>query len=208
MNEISETQQAYDRIAAGWAAKWAGPGDPGRVALAEARARFVAVLPPGASVLDAGCGPGRDVIAMRASGTKVTGLDRSAGMLAEASRRGARPLVRGEVLSLPFGPRSFDGVWACACLLHLPKSAIADGLREARRVLRPGGRLYVSLKQGRGERWWDDGDGLRRFAAYYEEAEIDAILRDGSFEIREAWLSPGEPGTEPWINRLAVSAGE
>lgn len=99
-------------------------------------ARFEKYLAPGAAVLDAGCGSGRDSLHFMKAGYAVTAIDASQEMCAFASR-----LLQQEVRQLRFQELDydtcFDGIWACASLLH---------------VLVPGGVLYASWKYGETER--------------------------------------------------------
>ena len=102
-----------------------------------------AVVRPGDRVLDAACGTGDLAIAgLRAGAGKVTGLDFSERMLERARRKDARiDWVRGDMLALPFADGTFD-----AATVGFGVRNVADleaGLRELRRVLKPGGRLAI-----------------------------------------------------------------
>jgi len=102
-------------------------------------------LPPDAAVLDVGCGSGAGVLAAQeVVGVHgfVVGLDISVPMLHRAAASGARHLVAGIVLGLPFHECSFDGVTASLVLSHVEQYDL--GLREMVRVVKPGGRLGVS----------------------------------------------------------------
>ncbi len=190
---------AYDRIAPDYAAiNGAMPPN-----LAVLNARFLAHLGPAARVLDLGCGPGRDMAWMEAQGIAVTGVDLSAGMLAQA-----RTVVRGELrqmdmchLDLPDG--HFDGVWCCASLLHVPKARARLALAEMRRVLIPTGMLYLGIQEGAGEAWESGGPfgDVERLFARYTPDEADALLRDAGFNIIER--GRGDAGTRHWLNVLA-----
>jgi len=199
MTEIERTSATYDRIAADYAV--CSPGaDP--ATLADARARFAAQLPPGARVLDVGCGPGWDAERLRELGLRACGLDRSRGMLAVARSCGV-PLLLGDMRALPVRDGALDGLWVCASFLHLPKRDAPRALGAFRRALRPGGVLYVGVKQGEGERWVEYGAGSR-FFAFYSEEELDALLAAHGFALLAGWVAADSQGRpENWINRLA-----
>jgi SAM-dependent methyltransferase len=123
--------------------------------------RFLALLPPGGSILELGCGAGADSAEMLARGFDVCPTDGSPEMAGEASRRLGRP-----VETLLFHDlnkvESYDGVWANACLLHVPRSELAQVLRRIWRALKPAGHFYASFKAGAA----DGRDTLNRYYNY------------------------------------------
>ncbi|HEX5690705.1 MAG TPA: class I SAM-dependent methyltransferase [Roseiflexaceae bacterium] len=200
MTETAQTSATYDRIATDYAARWADVQ-----ALEHTRTRFAARLSAGALVLDTGCGPGWDTARLRELGLRAYGFDRSIGMLEQARSRGV-PLIQGDMRALPAPDDAFDGLWACASFLHIPKRDAPAVLREFRRVLRPQGVLYISVKQGDGERWVTTESGHQRFFAFYRETEIDELLAAHGFTIVAGWVEPDSRGRpEDWINRLATN---
>jgi ubiquinone/menaquinone biosynthesis C-methylase UbiE len=207
MNETRITSATYDQIAGDYAVRWAA----GEV-LAPVRARFSALLDPGARVLDTGCGPGWDTVRLRDLGLRACGLDRSRGMLSEARERGV-PLLLGDMRALPVPDGALDGLWVCASFLHIPKQDAPAVLREFRRALRPGGVVYIGVKEGTGERWVEQASeqqslGQQRFFAFYQADELDQLLNSSGFRVLEGWVAEDRRGRpERWINRLA-SAGE
>jgi SAM-dependent methyltransferase len=105
-------------------------------------------LPPGAAVLDLGCGSGVYCLHLRERGLAPVGADFSPGMLSRARAAleaveglGAAPVVCADVLRLPLADNSFDGLINVGVLQHIEDGARA--LREMLRVTRPGGRLYI-----------------------------------------------------------------
>jgi ubiquinone/menaquinone biosynthesis C-methylase UbiE len=164
---------------------------------------FVAHLPARARILDAGCGPGRDVVALRSMGYDVFGLDLSAGMLAHASQRAPDVLVQGDLTALPLDQGSFQGVWACASLLHLPKPAMTRALAELRRVLADG-VVYIAVKQGSDSAYVPYANGRERYFAYYSPDELRHLVERSGFRVIETRTrtSSRHPDT-PWIHLLA-----
>ena len=162
---------------------------------------FLKLLPADAHILDAGCGSGRDSLAFMKRGFHVTAIDASPAMVRVARSSGveARVLAFQDMNFLV----EFDGLWACASLLHVPHSEMADVLNRFRRALHSQGVLYLSLKEGTGERVAEDG----RFFSYFTFDEFsDQLAREGSFEIIEAWkrAHPDSSGTvRTWLNFLA-----
>ena len=202
MTETQITSATYDQIAADYAAR--SPGAAFET-LADRRERFAALLAPGARVLDVGCGPGWEAARLRALGLRACGLDRSRGMLAEARAWGV-PLLLGDMRALPLPDGMLDGLWVCASFLHIPRRDGPAVLREFRRALRPGGALYIGVKEGDGERWVEHSAGRQRFFAFYHPAELDALLAAHGFSVVDSWLSADSLGRpERWINCLATA---
>jgi SAM-dependent methyltransferase len=123
--------------------------------------RFLALLPPGGTILELGCGAGADSAQMLAAGFDVSPTDGSPETASEASRRLGRP-----VETLLFHDLSkveaYDGVWANACLLHVPRSKLAQVLALIWRALKPAGHFYASFKAGEA----DGRDTLNRYYNY------------------------------------------
>ncbi len=109
-----------------------------------------AVVQPGDRVLDACCGTGDLAVAAEREGGIVTGLDFSAEMLQRARRKSETVAwVQGDLLDLPFEDASFDVATVGFGVRNV--ADLAAGLRELRRVLRPGGRLAIlEITQPRG----------------------------------------------------------
>lgn len=131
VNGLKDTINWYDSHAEQYAEAGATYFDMSQIA------KFTNELSEGVSILDAGCGPGRDAHILHDHGLKVTGLDLSAGLLKVARQKYPNiDFVEGDLLSLPFGDESFDGVWSNASLLHLETVAdVKKALSEMSRVL-------------------------------------------------------------------------
>ena len=164
---------------------------------------FLALVPPGGSILDAGCGPGRDALFFSQLGYHVTAIDASAAMVALASQR-----LGFAAQQIPFDridySGEFDGVWACASLLHVPKAEMPGVLARLQRALKPGGVLYGSVKRGPREefregRWFND----------YEEGSFAALFEADGWKLVRVWASD-EIRPEKrvlWVNALARRSG-
>lgn len=126
--------------------------------------RFLPLIPEGGRILDLGCGSGRDSRYFLEKGFQVTAIDGSAELCRLASK-----YIGQEVLCMDFADLAFencfDGVWACASLLHVPRDSIKDILARIHRALACGGVLYASFKAGKGERT----RGERFFSDYGQE---------------------------------------
>lgn len=134
-------------------------------------AGFLARLPAGGKVLELGTGNGRDAAAMLAAGFAVTPSDGSPELAAEAEARLGRP-VRIMMFHELDAIDVYDGVWACAALLHAPRDELTDDLARIFRALRPGGHLVASFKAGSGE----GRDSLGRYYNYPDAAALRVHL--------------------------------
>jgi SAM-dependent methyltransferase len=148
--------------------------------------RFLALVPAGGTILELGCGAGADSAQMLAHGFDVCPTDGSPEMASEASRRLGRP-----VETLLFHDLSkveaYDGVWANACLLHVPRPELAQVLARIWRALRPGGHFYASFKAG-------DAAGRDALNRYYNYPSPD-------------WLRANYSSAGSWSS-LSIETGE
>ena len=178
----AETVATYDRIAEAFADRWWS------TRLAGPMSRFARSLPEAATVLDLGCGPGRDTAWLAEQGFTAIGLDASAGMVDEAQRRatdgseGVTAFMRGDLVSLPLASGVADGAWVCASLLHLDPADALVALTEVRRVLRPGGALFAGVQQGEGDTIKPSAAGDRWFT-FWSPVEFAAAVSAAGFEV-------------------------
>ncbi len=165
--------------------------------------RFIALLPENAEVLDLGCGSGRDTIYLEENGCQVTPMDGSRQMclLAEIN-------TDMEVLHMTFDEMEFqevfDGIWACASLLHVPEEEMDRIMVRVTSALVPGGILYMSFKYGEGEEIRDH----RLYHNYTEETAKEMLSHEPELELLEMWQSEDVRGNGGlWLNILARRAG-
>jgi SAM-dependent methyltransferase len=197
---LSRTIESYDSNAESYAQRFQ------YVDLGEHRRRFLQHLPKSVGlVLDAGCGSGRDLGLFARDGIQAIGLDRSAELL-RIARGAGRTAVNGDLRDLPFKPASFAGVWACASLVHLSMPEVARALTEFKRVLRPDGNLFLSVRHGCGIEERLDPSGHSRWFYLYSAPVIRKLLLESGFIDIDAEVEPGAAhGT--WINAHARSTG-
>ena len=146
--------------------------------------RFLPYVPIGGTILDAGCGSGRDTKAFLHRGYVVTAMDASAEMAHLASAyTGLR------VHHLPFEEMefasAFDAIWASASLLHVPRSSMHAVLERLIAALQPGGICYMSFKLGDGERT----EGGRYFNDQNEVTLSEALSGFPNISIVEMWAT-------------------
>jgi len=122
---------------------------------------FLALLPPGGSILELGCGAGNHSAVMLKAGFQVRATDGSPEMAEIASRRLGHP-VEAMLFHELNEQEAYEGVWASACLLHVPREELAGILGRIRRALKPSGVFYASFKTGEG----DGRDDLGRYYNY------------------------------------------
>lgn len=139
---------------------------------------FIAALPPGAHVLDLGCGPGFASAHMAKAGLKPDPVDASPEMVALATERFGLParVARFDQIE---GENIYDGVWASFSLLHAPRADFPGHLDALQKALKPGGRLYLGMKLGTGER----RDAIGRFYTFYSEDELHDHLEAAGFTV-------------------------
>jgi SAM-dependent methyltransferase len=108
-------------------------------------------VPPGDAVLEIGCGPGRTIATLAEHGARVTGVDPSPAMLAQARRRNTRAvhtgqveLLAGHAAALPAPAHSFEFALTVHTIYFWPD--LHAGLREIHRVLIPGGRIAIAYR--------------------------------------------------------------
>jgi len=169
--------------------------------------RFVAVIPPGGRVLEVGSGSGRDALALERAGVSVRRTDITPAfvqLLREAGHTADEvdPLV--DDLADPGRPSTaYDGVWADASLLHVERADLGTVLARLADVTRPGGALYMSVKEGDGEDWSLHGNVTApRFFTYWREEPLRAVAETAGWTAREVRRWPGRDG-EQWLALLA-----
>ncbi|MDD4531237.1 MAG: class I SAM-dependent methyltransferase [Candidatus Pacebacteria bacterium] len=142
----------------------------------------------GKKVIDLGCGAGRDASVFVENGFDYLGIDASEEMLKVAKGR----VPKGKFQQIDFGKTvfpdsSFDGFWAAASFLHVPKKDIDNILQEANRITKDGGIGFISVKEktemDEGEIKEDKFGGISRYFSFYTENEFKDLLERNGFSI-------------------------
>lgn len=159
--------------------------------------RIFQKLVPGKTVIDIGCGAGRDAVLFNKAKFNYTGIDASAGMLTQARKRVPKGKFRlMSFYDLKFRPDSFDGFWTAASILHIPKRRVGKVLRSIRGIVKPHGVGFISIKEKvsldegliREEKW----GGIERYFAFYTKKELTDVLTKNGFEIFRSYRKRGK----------------
>lgn len=167
---------------------------------------FSKLVAPGGSVIDLGCGSGRDLVSFLRQGFRPVGLDLSRNLAAIAAQISDCPVVIGDLSSTPFADSSFDAAWASASLLHLRLDELPLALLEVARIVRPFGVFFSSVKAGHGSS--RDADG--RLFTYYGENEWRVRLEEAGFSVlylRIAAQDSSRRDNDKWISCVARRNG-
>ena len=165
--------------------------------LSEMRNIFLEFIPEGGSILDAGCGSGRDTKAFLNAGYQVQAFDSSTQLTQLASEFTGVEVVDSSFLNYA-SKTQFDGIWACSSLLHVPRAELLLTVQHLAKLLRVGGFFYSSFKQGHTERfangrYFNDMDAslfdeLLSGSEWLEPEKI-WITIDGRLKQRKRWLN-------------------
>jgi ubiquinone/menaquinone biosynthesis C-methylase UbiE len=159
----------------------------------------------GKRILDVGCGPGRDSKYFSDKGFDVTGIDLTKNFIKIASKNAPKAkFMLMDMRKLEFPDNSFDGLWACASLLHIPKEDAESTLKEFRRVLVPKGLIFISVKKGSGEKMMfrkEEYKGGEKFFAFYSEDELKRVVEMCGFKVLS--IRAQEKGETTWISLFA-----
>lgn len=166
---------------------------------------FLRHIPEGGRILDLGCGSGRDSLEFLRKGYSVEAIDGSSELARLASEYIGQTVRCMDFEELDY-EAEFDGVWACASLLHASKSLLPSVLGKIHRALVPGGILYFSFKRGDSERM----AGERFFNDYTEDTVKDLFIAENGWELKELFVTGDVRegrGEEQWVNGVVKRIG-
>ena len=162
----------------------------------DALLRNIQFVPP-FTLLDFGCGPGRDLKTLAAMGHTAIGLEGVAEFATMAREDSGCEVWQQDFLHLGLPAMRFDGVFANASLFHVPSQELPRVLRQLHATLKPGGVLFSSNPRGANEEGWNRG----RYGAYHDLERWCRYMTDAAFvEIEHYYRPPGLPREQqPWL---------
>jgi SAM-dependent methyltransferase len=174
-SELRATKAFYDRHAIEYA------NDTQNQNLDELWELFAHHLQPNARVLDLGCGGGRDLKEFAKRGFETIGVDYSDALAEIARRYSGQPVEVVSFDEMVFEENTFDGIWAVASLLHVPRTKVDGVLKRLKEMLKPRGILLTSMQKGDGKQFASEG----RLFELYDAEQWKAILESAGFETIE-----------------------
>lgn len=136
---------------------------------------FLAELSKGGRILDIGCGVGSASRYFAEQGYQQISADLSEEMIKECQRRRLTNLVRSDLEALPFPNSCLDGIWAHTSLLHIPKQRLVNVIGSLDKMLKPGGAMFIALREGEKE-GYEGQSGIERWFAYYHANEFEGYI--------------------------------
>jgi len=175
---------------------WLGTRDHDVAQNISAFLQAVEAAPP-FTILDLGCGPGRDLKTFTEYGHLAIGLEGAARFAAMARAHSGCEVWEQDFLRLELPPTRFDGVFANAALFHVPSRELPRVLRELHATLKPHGVLFSSNPHGGNEEGWNRG----RYGAYHDLERWRRYLQAAGFdELDHYYRPPGLPhAQQSWL---------
>lgn len=197
---MDATQETYNQIAKDWIEDhkkdtwWMSGADT-----------FISLLPEGSRVLDVGCAGGAKSKYLSEKGLSAVGIDYSEKMIDIARREvsGAEFFVR-DMKEVDQSLGEFDGIFVQAALLHVPKKEVSFVLTKLSGILKPGGYLYIAVKEQRPGQAEEEivteddyGYAYSRFFSYFTMEELKTYLNELHMDICHEWSE--ESGKTRWL---------
>lgn len=175
---------------------WAGTQEHDVSQNIEAMLRHIQAPAP-YTLLDLGCGPGRDLATFSERGHKAIGLDGCPEFVEMARRHSGCEVWQQNLLALQLPPQYFDGIFANAVLFHVPTQELPRVMRELHNALKPSGVLFGSNPHGDNQEGWSG----QRYGAYHDLETWRHVMKEAGFEELEHYYRPaGLPrAQQPWL---------
>ena len=175
---------------------WSGTKDHDVTQNIDALLRHIRAEPP-YSILDLGCGPGRDLLSFRRLGHDPVGLDGAIGFVRHARDLSGCEVWHQDFLALDLPDQHFDGVFANASLFHVPAQELPRVLSELYACLKSDGVLFCSNPHGQDEQGWVRD----RFGAFHSPKTWRHLVSTAGFvELEHFYRPAGQPRErQPWL---------
>ena len=167
---------------------------------------FLKYIKKKGSLLDLGCGSGRDSLYFLNNEYDVTSMDASSEMVKLSSKLTERQTINKKIEDIDF-KNKFDGIWACASLLHINRRITIDVFNKLRNSLKTNGVLFASYKYGIDE-IVEEG---RYFNNYDENTFRDMIKNIEGLNIVKVWITEDlrkDRNNEKWLNILLIKSND
>ena len=160
---------------------------------------FLVLLPESARILDLGCGSGRGTLAFKRKGYEVEAIDYSEQLVKKAIQLTGVQVNHQSFYNLDY-IAVYDGIWACASLIHCERNRLAEVLQKMLRVLKPHGVIYMSFKYGDSDR---EKDG-REFTDLNEQQAQELLAQFDQVSLVQQWITVDKrpDRVEQWLNLL------
>jgi SAM-dependent methyltransferase len=165
------------------------------------RDALIAAMPknPG-KILDLGCGPGRDLVAFKQQGHTVLGLDATPAFVEMAQQLSGCEVWQQSFLNLDLPPDTFDGIFANASLLHVPRADMVRVLQDLQRSLIPNGAIVMSMVRGDSEGFTPRSTGYRYVVGWEYDTLAPCVEQAGLKILRHYYRPPGLPcEAQAWL---------
>lgn len=153
--------------------------------VSDLRNRFLKYLRPNGRIIDIGAGSGRDMIYFESLGYELDGIDASK-QLCDLVFKNTGILVENIRIQEWKPQKYYDGIWACASLVHLNKCDLLSWFKTAERALYKDGAIFISMKEGVENGF--DADG-RYFINFNDEILNSIVMENDKLIIKEDWYS-------------------
>ncbi|MGV7224884.1 MAG: class I SAM-dependent methyltransferase [Nitrospinales bacterium] len=165
---------------------------------------FAEKLKHGATILDIGCGSGRDLLWFKNRGYNVIGFERSHGLASLARKNADCEVIENDFETYDFSRLSVDAIMLIGALVHLPHTKISDVLNSINRALKDDGNILLSLKKGAG----NTSDSHGRVYYLWNDGELRDLFEGLGLDVIDYFQQSSTIGTdEVWIGYVLEKAG-
>ncbi|PAJ73346.1 SAM-dependent methyltransferase [Pseudoalteromonas sp. NBT06-2] len=171
--------------------------------------KFLPLIPVGGHILDGGCGSARDAKAFKDQGFKVTAIDASEELVKIATQYLGQPVLHKNFKQIK-DINTFDGIWCCASLLHVPLNELPAVFTKLSTALKQKGVLYVSFKYGEPQTIPREHNG-RLFTDLNEQSLNTLLAKQQNLQLNKTWITGdrrAEREGEQWLNAIVVKKYE